>query len=214
MPLQLIDRYHPHHRWQLQKAIDAGRLRKCDELELLEVQQLRPLARLSLLMFLIGGISFAMLTLAAYNWQRLHVTVTFWGVLLWLLINVMSYVIVLPLHEAIHGLMFLAWGGRPYFGAKLPLALYCGAKDQLFHRNQYLAVGLAPLIVITLVALLVTWYVPVFASYIILASVGNFAGAAGDVLVASRLLKQIKTIVVEDTEAGYRAWSVEDDAFH
>jgi len=214
MALQLIDRYSPR-RWQLQSAIDAGQMRKCDELELLEPQQLRPLAQLSLLMLLIGGICFFVLNLAAYFWQKqtLNLTVTFWSVLLWLMINLISYIVVLPLHEAIHGLAFLAWGGKPYFGAKLPLALYCGAKDQLFHRNHYLVVGLAPLVVITLVATLVTINAPVVASYAIFATIGNFAGAAGDVLVATRLFKQGREILVEDTEAGYRAWKVDENGF-
>ena len=207
----LVDRYHPQQRREVQAAIDAGQLQKSDELELLEPEQLRPLALLSLEMLVVGGIIFMALNLAAYYWQQhtLHVTVTFWGVVLWIVCNIVSYIVVLPLHELIHGLAFLFWGGKPYFGAKLPLALYCGAKDQLFWRNHYLVVGLAPLVVITLAGALLTLFAPVLASYVLFATVGNVAGAAGDVTVAARLWHRDSRLLVEDTEAGYRAWTLQ-----
>ncbi len=209
----LIDRYHPHQRQEVQAAIDAGQLRKDDELELLEPAQLRPLALLSLQMLIGSGIVFVALNLAAYYWQRhtLQFTTTFWGIVLWIVCNVVAYIVVLPLHEFIHALAFLFWGGKPYFGAKLPLALYCGAKNQLFWRNHYLVVGLAPLIVITVAGVLLTLFAPVLASYLLFATVGNVAGAAGDVLVAARLWRQEREALVEDTEAGYRVWRLEQD---
>jgi hypothetical protein len=210
--LLLIDRYHPRQRQEVQATIDAGQLQKSDELELLEPEQLRPLALLSLEMLVASGIVFVALNLVAYYWQQhtLHFTVTFWGVVLWIVCNIVSYIVVLPLHELIHGLAFLFWGGKPYFGAKLPLALYCGAKDQLFWRNHYLVVGLAPLVVITLAGALLTLFAPILASYVLFATVGNVAGAAGDVTVAARLWHQDSQLLVEDTEAGYRAWTLEN----
>lgn len=208
--LLLVDRYHPEQRRELQTAIDAGQLRKEDELELLEPTQLRPLAMLSLRMLIVGGIVFIVLNLAAYYWQQhtLQFSLSFNGVVIWVVCNIVSYLLVLPLHELIHALAFLFWGGRPYFGAKLPLALYCGAKKQLFWRNHYLVVGLAPLVVITLAGLLFTFLAPVLASYALFATVGNIAGAAGDVLVAVKLWRQDSKILVEDTEVGYRVWRV------
>lgn len=208
----LIDRFHPHQRRELQAAIDAGQFRKYDELELLEPTQLRPLALLSLEMLVGSGIVFVLLNLAAYYWQHhtLQFTTTFWGIVLWIVCNIVAYILVLPLHELIHALAFLFWGGKPYFGAKLPLALYCGAKNQLFWRNHYLVVGLAPLVVITVAGVLLTLCVPVLASYLLFATVGNVAGAAGDVLVAARLWRQERNVLVEDTEAGYRVWKLEE----
>jgi hypothetical protein len=183
-----------------------------DELALLEPEQLRPLALLSLRMLSIGGIFFLVLNLLAYYW-RMHTfspRITIWGAILWLIINVLGYFVILPIHEVIHGLVFLFWGGKPYFGSRLPLALYCGARDQLFQRNQYLSVGLAPLLIITLAAIIVTLYFPILASYALFATIGNFAGAAGDVLVAERLLHLPNGALVEDTDAGYRAWEIVD----
>jgi hypothetical protein len=210
MSLTLIDRFHPQMTSEQQKAIDAGQLRKREELELLGPEQLLPLARLSLLLLLIGGLCFTALNYAAYYWQKqtLSVGITGSGLLLWFAINVVSYIVILPVHEVVHAAAFLLWGGKPYFGTKLPLALYCGAKQQLFRRNQYLVVGLAPLVVITLAGVIFTLVSPVLASYVIFATVGNIAGAAGDVWSVERLLRQSRDVFVEDTEAGYRVWEL------
>ena len=212
MSLTLIDRFHPGLTREQQVKIDAGKVRKIDEIELLESQQLQPLAQLSIVLLGIGLIFFVVLNLGAYIWQY-HVLIgplSFPGVVLWIVSNILAYIVVLPLHEAIHGLAFLLWGGRPYFGTKLPFALYCGARDQLFRRNQYLVVGLAPLVVLTLAAIVLTLVVPGLASYVLFGTVGNFSGAAGDVWVARRLWRQPAHILVEDTQAGYIAWEVAD----
>src|SRR2546421_7130976 len=211
MPLLiLIDRFQPHLRDRQQIAIAAGKLRKRDELELLEPRQLRPMLLLSVVMLGIGTVFFGILTIAAYFAQT-HSTrgqIGGWALLLWVGINVLSYIVVLFLHEGIHALAFIFWGGKPYFGAKLPLALYCGAKNQLFRRNQYLVVGLAPLVVISLAAVIFTLVNPVMASYTLFASIGNFSGAAGDVWSVMRLLRQPADVLVEDTETGYRVWEI------
>ncbi len=216
MPLTLIDRFHPRLRDEQQVAIDAGHLRKLEEVELLEQQQLRPLALLSLLLLVIGGAFFGLLDVAAYSWQT-HTSVSIqggWGLLLWFVINIVGYILILPIHELVHAAVFTLWGGKPYFGTKMPYALYCGARQQLFRRNQYLVVGLAPLVVITLAGIIFTLVSPALASYTIFAIVGNISGAAGDLWVAWRLLRLPRSILVEDTEAGYRAWELTELSSH
>ncbi len=210
MPLTFVDRFHPDLRRAQQAAIDAGLLRKLDEIALLEPQRLLPLSLLSLLLLVAGGIFFGVLNIAAYLWQT-HATsgqIGGWGLITWIVINILSYLVILPIHEALHAAAFSFWGGSPYFGVKLPYALYCGAKNQLFRRNHYLVVGLAPLVVITLAGIIFTLLSPVLASYVIFATVGNVSGAAGDVWVAARLLRLPGTSLVEDTETGYRAWEI------
>jgi Putative zincin peptidase len=210
LPLTLIDRFHPHLRDEQQVAINTGDIRKLEEIELLDPEQLRPLALLSLLLLVIGAIFFGFLNYAAYTLQT-HSTPGFRGggnLLLWIVINIIGYILILPIHEMVHAAAFVLWGGKPYFGTKLPYALYCGAKNQLFHRNQYLVVGLAPLVVITLAGIIFTLISPALASYTIFATVGNVSGAAGDVWVVRKLLRRSPSILVEDTESGYRAWEL------
>lgn len=210
MSLIYRDRFHPAERRQLQTVIEAGGLQMCDELALFEPEQLRPLALLSLLLFFVGGLFFIALCVLAYTWHAgvISLKLSFWGVLAWIGINLVAYLIILPIHELLHGLVFFAFGGRPYFGARLPLALYCGARNQLFRRNAYLLVGLAPLVVITVLGIVFTCLAPVAASYILLATVGNVSGAAGDILVAWRLRHLSPHVLVEDTDTGYRAWNI------
>ena len=180
LPLTLIDRFHPHQRNEQQEAINTGHLHKLEEIELLEPELLRPLALLSLL--------------------------------LWIVINIIGYILILPIHELIHAAAFVLWGGKPYFGVRLPYALYCGAKNQLFHRNQYFVVGLAPLVVITLAGIIFILISPVLASYTLFALIGNFSGAVGDIWVVRKLLRRPRSILVEDTEAGYRAWELAESS--
>src|SRR5712691_7003211 len=210
MSLTIVDRFQPRLRTEQQAAIDAGHIRKVEELALLEREQLLPLARLSLQLLLVGAAFFGLLDYGVFvlRYHTFNLHITGGGVLLWLVISVVGYCLMLPLHELLHGAAFLLWGGKPYFGARLPYALYCGAKNQLFHRNQYFVVGLAPLIVITLAGILFILISPVLASYTLFAIVGNFSGAAGDVWVVRKLLRRPSSILVEDTEAGYRAWEL------
>jgi hypothetical protein len=210
MPLTLKDRFHPRLRREQQAAIDAGKLHKCDEIALLEPENLTPLARLSLLMLVIGGLFFGALNFITYTLRThasgIHIEV--WGLIVWIVINIISYFVILPIHELLHGAAFMFWGGKPYYGTKLPFALYCGAKNQLFRRNQYLVIGLAPLVIITFAGIIFTLLSPGLVSYIIFAIVGNFSGAAGDVFGTVKLLRQSRSVLVEDTETGFRVWEI------
>jgi hypothetical protein len=213
MALRLIDRYHPQRRREQQAVIDKGHLYKIDELALLEGSQLQSLARLSVLLLVVGGVALAVLTILCYflHYHHFFAPFTFESVVVWIVVSVIGYLLILPLHEGIHGLTFAFWGGRPHFGAKLPLALYCGARDQLFRRDQYLVVGLAPLVVLTLVGIVLIAWVPGIAAYLWFALAGNVSGAAGDVMAARRLQRLPKDSVVEDTETGYVAWCLQDE---
>ena len=138
MSLRLIDRYHPRRRREQQAAIDKGHLHTIDELALLEGSQLQPLARLSLLLLSSGGVGFAVLTMICYflHYHQFFAPFTVGSVVLWIVVSVIGYIVILPIHEGIHGLAFIFWGGKPHFGAKLPLVLYCGARGQLFRRDE------------------------------------------------------------------------------
>jgi hypothetical protein len=86
--------------------------------------------------------------------------------------------------------------------------LYCSAHDQLFPRNYYIVVGLAPFVIITLLAILFTITAPILASYGLLAWISNFSGAVGDLMAVRWLLHQPRDVLVEDTETGCRVWAM------
>ncbi len=210
MPLTVIDRFHPRHRAVLQAAVDAGRVRQIDELALLEPEQMLPLARFSLQLLVVGGIFFIVLNLGAYIWRtgQHGASLNFGLVALWVGLNILGYILVLPFHELLHGVTISLLGGRPHYGAKLPFALYCGAKSQMFSSHAYLAIALAPFVVISLAGIVLTLLVPTIAPYFLFALVGNVSGAAGDIWMAQRLRSLPPATLVEDVETGYRAWEV------
>lgn len=210
MPLTVIDRFHPQRRAALQAAVDSRRLRQIDEMALLEPEQLMPLARFSLQLLVMGGIFFIVLNLVAYIWRtgQHGASLSFGLVALWVVLNILGYILVLPFHEFLHGVTISLLGGRPHYGAKLPFALYCGAKNQIFSNNGYLLVALAPFVVISLAGVVLTLLVPTIAPYFLFALVGNASGAAGDLWMARRLRALSPAALIEDVETGYRAWEV------
>ena len=123
-----------------------------------------------------------------------------------LALNMVAYVVMLPLHEGVHAAMILVLGGRPRFGLKLPFAAFCTAPGQIFVRNGYLAVALAPLTVLTVVGAVATWIWPGLGACIVLGLAGNVSGAVGDLASSARLLRLPVTTLVTDTDTGYVAY--------
>jgi hypothetical protein len=124
-------------------------------------------------------------------------------------VNIVGYVLMIPLHEAAHALVILALGGRPRFGLKLPFAAYCTAPNQLFLRDGYIAVALAPLVALSGLALVVAALAPNIAAGLLLAVAGNVSGAVGDLEVVRGIRKQPHDTLIADTETGYIAYRLQ-----
>ena len=192
-----------------QAAVRAGRMRELERIDLLAPEGLERLAVRSLGLLLISGVVFVGLDLASrfVHWAGpLLGSGPLWerGAAL-VFANIASYVAILPLHEGVHALVILALGGRPRFGLHLPLAAYCTAPDQLFTRNGYIAVALAPLLVLSALGAAVTWIAPDIGACILLGLAGNVAGAVGDLVATRRLRKLPADALIRDTEIGYVA---------
>jgi len=93
------------------------------------------------------------------------------------------------LHEGVHGLFFwLFTRSRPTFAFKGWYA-YAAAPKWYIPRNQYLVVGLAPLLLISLLGVLLmrfepaAWFLPTLFLLVM-----NASGAVGDILVTGWLL--------------------------
>ena len=208
--LRVAHCFQPRRRRLAQQAIDEGRVERLLEWDALALEQIQTLARLSGYLFLGGMVLFLGLNLLAYRLEFGKAGVTLsWGLVLLVIgANILAYLVVLALHEGVHWLVFALLGGRPLFGAKLPFALYCTAPDQLFTRNAYLAVGLAPLVVISLVGIVLIFLAPTLAPFVQFALIGNFSGAAGDLWAARILLRQPPAALVEDTTSGFKVYAL------
>ena len=117
------------------------------------------------------------------------------------------------LHEAVHGVFFLAFGGRPRFGfkpwTKLGPVFYAAAPGSFFDRPRYLAAGLAPAVLLTVVlaaALALVAADDLLASVITWAFVLNVAGSAGDMLIMRKVMSYPHSFRFEDTGDGFVAY--------
>jgi hypothetical protein len=117
---------------------------------------------------------------------------------------VIAFVLVMLIHELVHGLFYWRFAGqRPTFGIK-GLGVYVAAPAEVyFPRNQYLVVGIAPLILLTVVGLLLVTIVPVVVVPILILFVAfNAAGASGDLLMAAQLLSYSPDTLMRDNGSG------------
>lgn len=125
-----------------------------------------------------------------------------WQVIIALVILLAITFVTTIIHELVHGIAFAAFGGSPRYGLKvkyfLPLA-YATSPGNIFRRNAFIIISLAPLVVIDVVCLLMLAIFPQ-APWLIWVIAFNTSGAIGDIWIAVQLLRCPKSIRVEDRE--------------
>lgn len=202
-------------RRRIVHALRNGNLRVVAQADLLAPARLPSLARDSLSLLVAGGAFFAIVNIIA--WDLHGVTAlpgpesTFARLFLLVVANIVAYNIMLPLHEGLHALTILLLGGRPRFGLRLPLAAYCTAPGQVFTRRGYIAVALAPLVVLTVAGVVITALWPQWATWLWFGFAGNISGAVGDLATSSEMRQLPRDAVVADNETGYTAYVVGDE---
>lgn len=118
---------------------------------------------------------------------------------------------ILPLHEWVHGLA-IGWYGHPArYGIKpLQGVLYATSDGALFWRDQYIGVALAPLIVISLVAILLSLFLPAgIALWFMFAAALNATGAVGDLWMWWAVRRFPPHALVRDEADGMRVFAPE-----
>ncbi|HMB22861.1 MAG TPA: DUF3267 domain-containing protein [Anaerolineales bacterium] len=101
-----------------------------------------------------------------------------------------SVVLMLLVHEAIHGFFFWVFTrSKPLFALR-PLYAYAAAPDWYIPTHQYLIVALAPLVLIDILGLLAILVLPASWTFIPAFLVAlNTAGSVGDMYIVARLLR-------------------------
>ncbi|MCP4217498.1 MAG: DUF3267 domain-containing protein [bacterium] len=114
-----------------------------------------------------------------------------------------ALVIVVFLHEIVHGVAAILLGYKPIFGIKPPLVYV--TFDQRIPRGNFITVALAPLIVLNILFGLLFFFgiIEVFAYFALLI---NSMGAMGDIWIAAMLIRQEKGVWVQDTKTGIEIW--------
>lgn len=121
------------------------------------------------------------------------------GLLVWVGSLLLVIIVMILMHEALHGLFFWVFTGkRPTFAVRLSYA-YAAAPGCFLSRGRYIIVGLAPLVILTAAGLaLIPFFPTVLLFFLILFTALNFAGGAGDLWVVGWLLRKSPASLVQD----------------
>jgi hypothetical protein len=116
-----------------------------------------------------------------------------------ILVLVFETIAIILFHEATHGLFFWIFSReRPHFGLRGTYA-FASAPEWYFPRAQYMVIGLAPLVVLSLVGLILIALLPVdWIAYLLLFLIFNASGATGDILTIAWLLTRPKNTLARD----------------
>ena len=128
------------------------------------------------------------------------------GILLGLLLG-------LVVHEGTHAVVYLAFGVRPTFGIKpwtrFGPVFYVTAPGGYLRRADYLAAGLAPVVLLTPILLAAAVLLPAGSALIavvLFAASFNVGGSVGDLLMARKVLAYPSETYFEDTADGFIAY--------
>ena len=124
-----------------------------------------------------------------------------------LLVMAAGYLAYIVLHEATHALVMRAFGaGRMCFGFT-GLYAYAGSREDYFDKACYRIIALAPLVVWGVIFGLIRSLVDTPWVWVVwFLQIGNVSGAAGDVYVVLRLMKQPGDVWINDTGVAMTVW--------
>ncbi len=165
------------------------------------------------LLFLFGGAFLVALRLLrpGLDAQVIHLILSSPLQIAYFLVSlVVVSVLMVVAHEAFHGLIFwLITHQRPRFGFK-SLYVFASAPGWYIPRNPYLAVALAPFLIITLIGLGLFAIAPAgLIPPLLLLMTLNASGAVGDLLIAFWLLIQPASLYIQDFGDGVNLYRPE-----
>jgi hypothetical protein len=118
-----------------------------------------------------------------------------------------GFVFIILLHELIHGIFFQIFSrALPKYGIGWGYA-YAAAPDWYFPRNQYLVIGLAPLIGISVIGVALMFVAPsawIWALVYMLTI--NASGAVGDIWIVARIARENADVYVRDLGDGFEVY--------
>jgi Putative zincin peptidase len=118
-----------------------------------------------------------------------------------------ALVIVVVLHEALHGVVAVLLGHKPHFGIKPPL-IYVTFPGKL-PRGHFMLVALAPLVVLDIFFLLLyAWRA--LRLFPDLSIIINTIGAVADLWIVIRLLRAPGGAMIQDTKTGFEVWAADN----
>lgn len=132
---------------------------------------------------------------------------TGWGTLA---LTILGFLVMLSVHELVHGLAFQAFGATPRYGFSLQKGVaYASAKGYYLTRDAYIIVGLAPLFVLT--AAFVALMIPFdggLRELLIVIGAGNIGGCVGDIWFWLSCRRHPPTLLVRDYGDGAELYAL------
>jgi hypothetical protein len=118
-------------------------------------------------------------------------------------------------HEIIHGIFFWIFTHqRPKFGLRGWYA-FASAPGWFFPRRQYLIIGLAPIVGLSILGLILLALLPANALVVVLfAVIINAASSIGDLWIAIRVFFERRPVVVEDQGDAMYLYTLGEENIH
>ncbi len=128
-------------------------------------------------------------------------------VLVRMLVFMAAYIAYIVLHELTHAVVMRFYGaGKLCFGFT-GLYAYAGSKEDYFDKACYRVIALAPLVLWGLIFGLIQSLVDESWVWVVwFLQIGNVSGAAGDVYVTIRLMRQPASVWIQDTGFAMTVW--------
>jgi hypothetical protein len=158
-------------------------------------------------LFLLASGAFVWLALVLRGDSSFEVILTLENFLVAFLGSIVAIILVMVVHEGIHGICFWTLtGGKPRFGFRGAYA-YAAVPDWYIPRPTYFIVALAPLVLITIAGV---WLVPIVSQILLpfwlIGLIFNFAGSVGDIVVVIWLLGKPHSVYINDFGDGVSAY--------
>ena len=115
-----------------------------------------------------------------------------------------AIVIVVVVHEGLHGGVGMLLGHRPVFGLEPPL-VYTTYKEKI-PRDHLIAIALAPLVLID-IACIALYSLGALRLFAVLCFAVNTIGALGDVWIVLKISRHTRESLIQDTKTGVQVWS-------
>ncbi len=125
--------------------------------------------------------------------------------------GIIAFFATIVVHEMLHGVGFLMAGARPRFGVGIigimPIAY--ASSDSKVKVPGMLFTAYLPFVLLSVIFIAVARIFPQYQALVMIGFIGNFAGAVGDLWIASKLWKYLpyKDVLVHDIKNGIEIFS-------
>jgi len=168
---------------------------------------------------ILTGVGTLSLFLFGCFFMLVHTSITqntggFEGTPITILIAISTIVFTMLFHEFIHGVAISMYGGKPRYGtgvAHYILPYLYTTTETIFRRNQFIAILMAPLILISVLGVVSMIVFPAIAHWFIIPLTMNAAGAIGDLWMTASIVRYPKHTLLADDHSGLTIYGKSTD---